>query len=44
MGVRHERGDAKIDHLVKDWLRLQSWRESVADRCVLVRCERRREH
>jgi hypothetical protein len=48
MGVRHERGDAKIDHLVKDWLRLllifhhQAWMTEANARGVDKACRERR--
>src|ERR1700730_11766381 len=48
MGVRHERGEAKIDHLVKDWLRLllifrhQAWMTEANARGVDKACRERR--
>jgi|GEM_PF-4914680 len=48
MGVWHERGEAKIDHLVKDWLRLQlifhhqAWMTKANARGVDEACRERR--
>src|SRR3984893_1532879 len=48
MGVWHERGEAKIDHLVKDWLRLllifhhQAWMTEANARGVDEACRERR--
>jgi hypothetical protein len=45
--VRHERGEAKIDHLVKDWLRLslifhhQAWMTEANARGVDEACRER---